>query len=358
MERPLCVVFSDAFAYGSYMRLGGMREGFSVKKIKPGIGYSSNLHYLLFDGKSPDEVGFFTDYAWREFNGNATVGAFWRKCDEIEVLNVLTRVARRTITKKTDNIPFSEKRYFSLTGKYKFMQTGDCSVFGQQAVKVYEKNTDQGFAKAMACISSGVKKVVVVLEELDHAGHDVGSSGKRYMDGARNILQKSRKLFARFTEMYPDGLCVLISDHGMSDVICGVDVLTGIKREFGMPGVSYQIYNDSIYLRVWSAESETLQALQSYLSGISVMDEITLQERTEYGVCARSAGDLIFRLKEGYAFDPNCFGVAVRGGCKGLHGYMEASDAASGILVTSEPIHGGGMIDAREVYQAVASLIE
>ena len=49
MEKPVCVVFADAFAYSSYIQLGGLGGGFSVQKIKPGIAYSSNLHYLLFE---------------------------------------------------------------------------------------------------------------------------------------------------------------------------------------------------------------------------------------------------------------------------------------------------------------------
>lgn len=52
MEKPVCVVFADAFAYSSYIQLGGLGGEFSVQKIKPGIAYSSNLHYLLFDGKT------------------------------------------------------------------------------------------------------------------------------------------------------------------------------------------------------------------------------------------------------------------------------------------------------------------
>ena len=39
MEKPVCVVFADAFAYSSYIQLGGLGEGFSAQKIKPGIAW-------------------------------------------------------------------------------------------------------------------------------------------------------------------------------------------------------------------------------------------------------------------------------------------------------------------------------
>ena len=90
MEKAVCVVFADAFAYSSYIQLGGLGGGFSVQKIKPGIAYSSNLHYLLFDGKTPDDIGFFTDYCWRKAEYN-NPGKMKNSLDQIDTLNNLYR---------------------------------------------------------------------------------------------------------------------------------------------------------------------------------------------------------------------------------------------------------------------------
>ena len=129
MGKPLCVGFSDAFAYRTYALLGGIEGYFSQKKIIPGIGYSSNLHYLLFDGKTPDELGFFTDYSWLPAKVKKT-NRLHRMCDNIETVNNLYRFFSRRFTKNQTNIPFSEKAFFVQTGKYKFMTETPTSVFG------------------------------------------------------------------------------------------------------------------------------------------------------------------------------------------------------------------------------------
>lgn len=354
MGRPICVVFADAFAYSSYCELGGFGADYSVRKIKPGIGYSSNLHYLLFDGKTPDDVGFFTDYVWKK--GQPTnVGGVRKKCDEIETLNQIYRVIRRKVSKKTDNIPFSEQDFFTYKGKYKFMEPGECTVFGRKVEKIYEHTMEESFDLAEKKIEEGSSSIVVVLETLDHLGHEVGSTDKKYMAAAQSILEHTDRLFKKFTSANSDGFCILISDHGMSEVKVNVDVLGGIRKHFGRPGKNYQIYNDSLYLRVWAEDREYLFKIKEYLDQIDCIYQISDKAREHYGATKQEYGELIYLLKEGYAFNPNCFGVAIRGGAAGLHGYMEPTDASSGILVTD--ILGEGTIDAMEVYRTVRSIL-
>ena len=147
MEKAVCVVFADAFAYSSYIQLGGLGEGFSVQKIKPGIAYSSNLHYLLFDGKTPDDVGFFTDYCWRKAEYN-NPGKMKNSLDQIDTLNNLYRAFERKFTKRHDNIPFGERVFFECKGKYKFMEPGECTVFGRKVIKAYKKTAEESFKEA------------------------------------------------------------------------------------------------------------------------------------------------------------------------------------------------------------------
>ena len=46
--RPLCVVFSDAFAFASYSKLEELNLDNKLYKLTQGIAYSSNLHYQIF----------------------------------------------------------------------------------------------------------------------------------------------------------------------------------------------------------------------------------------------------------------------------------------------------------------------
>lgn len=354
---PLCVVFSDAFAFRTYSLLEGLGTGFFLKKIIPGIGYSSNLHYLLFDGKSPDELNFFTDYSWKAANPPKT-GRLHRICDSIETANNIFRLFRRTITKDNSNIPFSEKSFFYKDGRYKFMTEKNISVFGRNVDMAYEGNDmDACFDRADQYIKEGSDGIIVVLEELDHTGHAVGCLGEKYIESAKKILSRTNHLFKAFQTKYKNATCIFISDHGMSNVYAGINVYDGLKRRFGLPGNQYQVYMDSVYLRLWSDDKDLLDRISDYLNCINVLVQINDAQRSRYGVKNRCCGDMIFRLREGYVFQPNFFGVSLRGGCEGIHGFMEPSDTASGILVTNKPIDDNACIDAYDVFYKVQAIL-
>lgn len=357
MGRPLCVVFSDAFAYRTYNLLGGIGDCFSLKKIIPGIGYSSNLHYLLFDGKTPDQVGFFTDYTWKHSKAKKT-SKLHRLCDEIETANNVYRFFSRRFTKNHANIPFSEETFFTQTGTYKFMSENPTTVFGQKVDLAYiPNNMEASFRLANDYLEEGKNSIAVVLEELDHIGHETGSLGEEYIKCAKMVMERTKSLFDSFVAKYSDALCILISDHGMSDVYAGVNIYDGLKHTFGIPGERYQAYMDSVYLRLWSDDRDLLYRLNEYLGKIDVLVEIDDNQRNKFGVTKRSFGDLIYRLREGYVFQPNSFGVSIKGGCAGIHGFMEATESASGILVSNKPIDEYDIIEANEVFRKVQSIL-
>lgn len=356
MAKPVCIVFSDAYAFESYQMTDGLGSDYYTHKILPGAGYSSNLHYLLFEGKTPDEVGFFTDYSWRRPQRAPKSGKFVQICDSVVTLNNLVRVARRKVIKRYDNIPFSENSYFVRNGKYKFMQNEACQVFGITADKVYLPSLEENFRRANELINQGTEAIVVVLEDLDHLGHKVGPHGERYVQRARQINQETRKLFHTFTACFPDGICILISDHGMTDVTASIDITSMLIRRFGLPGERYQFYNDSLYLRIWSDDEVYLNQIQAFLGSVTVLSFIDMQTRKQYGITKTEYGQLMYVLRHGYAFDPNCFGVAIRGCSYGLHGYMEPTDDNSGILVINKmlPVED---VEAGQVYNMVEILL-
>lgn len=356
MARPVCIVFSDAYAFECYQKTEGLGNNYYTHKILPGAGYSSNLHYLLFEGKTPDEVGFFSDYSWRRPQNALKCGKFAKICDSIVTLNNLVRVVRRKIIKKYDNIPFSESLYFVRNGKYKFMQNEVCKVFGITAEKIYLPSVEENFRKANELIQQGKESIIVVLEDLDHIGHQVGLRGERYVQRARQINQETRKLFQNFTARFPDGVCILISDHGMTDVTASIDITGMLIRRFGLPGAKYQFYNDSLYLRVWADDEAYLKKIQAFLDSVTAMSFLDKRTREQHGITKKEYGQLIYVLRHGYAFEPNCFGVAIRGCSYGLHGYMEPTDDNSGILVINK---GLSVKDVRagQVYDMVVNLI-
>ena len=275
--------------------------------------------------------------------------------DHVAVFFGIHRAFERKFTKRHDNIPFGERVFFECKGKYKFMEQGECTVFGRKVVKAYKKTAEESFDEAEEQVTRGEKGIVVVLEILDHVGHEVGSEGTKYVDAVKMVIERTKTLFNHFKEKNPEGICVLISDHGMGDVLTGVDVLNPMKRLFGLPGEKYQVYNDSLYLRIWADSSDILIKIENYLKKNDCLYQIDESNRQKYGVTKREFGDLIYVLKNGYYFNPNCFGVSLRGGVAGLHGYMEPLDQVSGILVTE--FGSEEMIDAMNVFDTVKKAI-
>ena len=80
--------------------------------------------------------------------------------------------------------------------------------------------------------------------------------------------------------------------------------------------------------------------------------------RQEFGATDKQFGDLLYRLKQGYVFDPSCFGITGHAICAGMHGYMEHSDEASGIVVTNMRLGERKEIGANIVYREIIRYLE
>ncbi len=356
--RPLCVVFSDAFAFASYSKLEELNLDNKLYKLTPGIAYSSNLHYQIFQGKGPDDLGVFTDFAYDMHSQEIKSGKLARFLDTTRPINDLYRFIYRKTTKRSDNIPFSERKAFVHKGSYLFMQHGECVVFGRQCEKAYEATVEQSFQKAAEFLENGAQNIVVVLEELDRQGHVVGCSGREYMTAADSIVRQTERLFGRFLEKYPDGVYMLISDHGMADVHTGVNVTDYIYRICGLPGKDYFFFNDSVYLRFWSKDREKLERIRAAMEKCEYLVYLDDVQREEFGAADKQFGDLLYRLKQGYVFDPSCFGITGHAICAGMHGYMEHSDEASGIVVTNMRLGERKEIGANIVYREIIRYLE
>lgn len=350
---PICVVFADAFAYGSYTALEGLDIENKLYRLTPGIAYSSNLHYQIFQGKSPDKLGVFTDFAYDMKTKKTNCSRIMRFLDRTRPLNDLYRYISHKIKKDHDNIPFSERKAFVSKGTYMFMQEGNCTVFGRECAKVYESDLRTSFEKAHHFLDSQEENIVVVLEELDRQGHVVGCRGNAYMDAAGMIVKQASVLFQHFKEKHPDGIYMLISDHGMAYVNAGINIVDLIYRTVGMPGKDYFFFHDSVYLRFWSEDAEVLKRIKKAVEQCDALCLIDQKDREKYGAANAEFGALLYRLKQGYVFDPSCFGITGHAIVTGMHGYLEHSDEASGIVVTNLDLGKDQDISACKIYDQV-----
>ena len=59
----------------------------------------------------------------------------------------------------------------------------------------YKKTAEESFDEAEEQVTRGEKGIVVVLEILDHVGHEVGSEGTKYVDAAKMVIERTKTLF-------------------------------------------------------------------------------------------------------------------------------------------------------------------
>lgn len=355
----ICVVFADAFASKCYktLNVSELSEYYTYQLI-PGVAYSSNLHYQIFQGKTPDDVGFFCD---NEFIGASqnNPSKLKRTLDRIDSANTIYRWMSYKLGRPITNIPYSESKSFKNTGKYLFKQDGDCIVFGRKVDKVTEDkyNSNIAFDKANDLLKNGCENMILVLNELDHKGHHVSCLGENYRAAAQNIVNRTVELFEAFRERYTNSYCLLISDHGMSYVHSSLNIYDRLYDQFGLPGKDYYFINDSVYLRLWFFNDKLKMDMMSWLDKIDALTLIPDCEREHFGITEYKFGELIYRLHEGYVFCPNSFNALIKGVPAGMHGYMENTETASGIVVSSSKIFEGNAIEARRVYEVITNYL-
>lgn len=356
----VCVVFSDAFALHSFNKLDkNSLTDYHLYRLIPGVAYSSNLHYQIFQGKTPDDVGFFCDNEFIGHSNNAP-SKFKRTLDRIDSANTIYRWLGYKLGKPITNIPYSEANSFKNTGKYLFKESGDCYVFGRKVLKITEDKYDSNIAfdKAEQALTKNAGDMIIVLNELDHKGHQVSCLGKDYLNAAQNIINRSAILFDKFRTKYPDSYCLLISDHGMSYVHSSINIYDRLYDQFGLPGKDYYFINDSVYLRMWFINKDLKCRIQTWLNSIGALRLLTPDERDYFGVTEYKFGEIIYRLTEGYVFCPNSFNALLKGVPAGMHGYMEPTDTASGIVVSSEKLTEDQSIEARNIYSLIKSYLD
>uniref|UniRef100_A0A7V4NF42 AP superfamily protein n=1 Tax=Fervidobacterium pennivorans TaxID=93466 RepID=A0A7V4NF42_FERPE len=346
---PLLVIFIDALSYSVARKIiadcVGRSEKFghtNVYRLLPSPGYSSNLHWLLFAGKTPDEMGFFTDWNIEEdaihFKRNTRIinGLLSKVFDENKYLNTLFRYFSRRIGFIKDNIPFSERHLFQPKDYYFFSMPNEdvIDAFGTKfrVVKGNSSDVHEAFEKALRSLRGG-QHTLVVFNNLDHVGHEKGPDSPEYLNEAKNYLLGAFEILSSVS--WDHVPLIVISDHGMAKVKFLVNVSEYFYREFGLPGAKYAFYCDSVYLRVWSSDSTLLKTVRKDLGSASFLREITLTERQEEGLSRRVFGDLIFVLNEGCVFDPNFFSVVLKKFPVGMHGYLDKTDETCGTLVTN-----------------------
>lgn len=358
MNKKVCIVFIDAFSYKAFNIAEGIKFKHTTHKLVPGVGYSSNLHHQIFSGNTPDEVNFFTDYAFIENHKKIRTNRFSNFLDEFgSISDVYRFFLQRFKLQKKNNIPYSEKNAFKETSLYKFKHAVTSNICDIAFKCINEVELSANFKKAEELLKSGDDNVILIIEEMDKLGHIFGPDSNEYLNYGNEVVKQVNDFYEKFSELSNDGVFILLSDHGMFPVDVGVDVLDSLYSKYGLPGKDYFVYNDSVYLRLWIKDEVIKNNICDFLSNMDFLHYIDSEARIKYGITKTDFGDLIFCLKEGYMFKPNCFDIMLKSLPKGMHGYIDESDGASGIFVINKQLNINNQVSASNVYSILVKYL-
>ena len=119
------IIFIDSLRYDQATEMGFLGRMPELCSVRPGFGYSVNIHAELFAGYRPDEVGYFCEWM---VNPNESPGRRWHRLlpllDAIFRPYVLNRGLQRLLTRgyRPDhimpNIPLRHLDKFAVAGEH------------------------------------------------------------------------------------------------------------------------------------------------------------------------------------------------------------------------------------------------
>lgn len=366
---PILIIFVDSFPY-RYLKQTKFMNSFANRyKITPSFGYSVNLHAELFAGLRPDDVGYFGEWNFAFQNGRSWRDKIIAKLSFIRALSPfwdrgIHYALNRFLNYECANIPFHSLHLFSRTGKYPlrgnwehktiFDEFNFTTVVPDYLPLPLGQKDKYSYAKVLEAIDHGSEKIFVSLPDLDGTAHKFGTDSSQYKERIEWIDSHTEKLAERFLNRYPQGRITILSDHGMANAKEGINFR--LERRFGKPDLNKAVYfYDDLYLRIWGQDSSLKRELVDFLQGTKSGYILTPEERAFWGLSNPKLGEIIFLLKEGYAFAPNYFGLHLH--CA-YHGYHPKLESQKGILLYSGSAIGHEPKYLIDVYNVLRKLIQ
>ena len=333
----MLIVFIDALPASQKFFIKGFRR----HPLLPNLGYSVNLHNEIFNGKTPDEIGFFGEYRYNP-NPNKFKILFFKLLQPLEHLpfrfSGLLKVAFRRIFKiKMGQIPFEMLPYFELVGKYPFI--GECDSILSKFECFVTDSKKEGLGKRdIVAINEflahlnrpGFKKnIFISLCDLDGLGHKYGTASLEYEKHLKFLEKKCNTLIKCYLDNHPKEPVIVLSDHGMSDVSNYIDAsktFKKIKSQFRAI-----VFYDSLYFHIFLNKKQIINqvAIETILRSelpITIFDKF---DREKHGISEKKFGNIVGVLNNNYAFSPNLFGFLK---LKAYHGYLPKSESNKGVF--------------------------
>lgn len=343
MSRPVVLVFLvDALGWEIAERFGFGREEFpSRAPLDTVLGYSSAAIPSLLSGTMPAEHGSWSMFKRAE--SDSTFGALARVP---RLPRPLEWRARRWVRRYLDaragvrayydlyEIPLHLLHRFDLGQKGDPFQPAGLAretVFDwmqREGVRYqlgyYRSGEEENFVAAEQALRGDVDVVFVYTAELDALMHRVGifhdsvaGRLRRYASFLSTMRRVAREQRRSLTT-------ILLSDHGMTDVVRVADPWTALEKHGRRVGRDYLAFFDSTMARVWG-DAAAMDAVTEALGDDG--RRLTDDELRELGCWfpAREYGDAVVLANPGVLIVPSFMGSRP---IAAMHGY-HPSDAFS-----------------------------
>ena len=360
------VVFVDSLRHEAELTKRLEEKGFVTRRFVPPLAFSANILPLLFQGVSPDELGFYNEYGRRtqpEWRWLAAVDGIVEWASGVPLLR---KIIYRTLTKAgfdPANIPFrllpyfhkhSVKPYAAAADPPSLLRELDFTLVLASDSRLAPPARDEWALRSAHEALEGSERLFVSLNDLDAISHAAGLDSEAYRAHEDMLEVGILRLVGEFQRRYPVAPVVVLSDHGMAPVHQCID--GRLETSLGAPGVGYVYFLDATLLRIWSDNPNLLARARTHLDSWAEWGSlVTAEERREWGITHPGAGDLIFVLDEGVVFDPNFMG---RGVPKAMHGYHPRHSSQDAVFMTMSPARAGeGDLRGHGVYEALRAAL-
>ncbi|MCP5056937.1 MAG: hypothetical protein GY937_09470 [bacterium] len=369
--QPTLVIFIDGLPFDQLEHMPFARTFPGRARLIPGLGYSVNCQTALFTGKTPDELGF-----WCEWSVSPETSPFWlwrhlfRLLSPLEWFYPAKRVFHKIIDKLapvsyTKNIPIPYLATFDETGHSVFDPPFDqpSLLDHPQLTKFIHHDFTPGpdrdariaaAARAFLDEHDQPGSVLLTLVGIDSCSHWEGVGSDPYQKELAENDGYIRELSERFLAKEKDGLVLVVSDHGMTNIETTVSI--DLEGQFGSPALDrYSYFSEATLLRVWIHDQELRGPMAAYLDSQEGIERLTEAGRDEFGLTNESFGDLIYHTPETIQIVPSFWGPKPS---RGMHGHHPRYRGQHGICLSSDSELFGDDARARDFYRVLAARFE
>jgi len=362
----MLIIFVDALPASKNFHIKNLQ----TSTLVPNLGYSVNLHNEIFNGKTPDQMGFFGEYLYdpEPASWKKTLFSFLNLIEyaPFKLSSLFKIFLRRFFNIRVGQIPFKLVPYFKREGKYPFIGECDSILNKFQCFITDDMKTGLGNRDIIAInnINSYIKNnipnnnIFLSLCDLDGIGHKYGTNSEEYKNRLNFLKKHIDQITNDYSEKFPNESIIVLSDHGMSNAVNFIDprkIISEIKKDYNV-----KFFYDSLYMHVFINESpkkdiELIEIKEKLINNLP-LHCFSEEERIKYGVTNKNFGDILFVINDKLAFSPNLFGFLKM---KAYHGYLPNTSSNKGIFLYKNTLNNiPKEISSLDVYSQISESLK